>query len=266
MPKTLHSKARPETSGCAKKLPQAFQNPPHSLQNHLLNICREFGQTWNRKPPNFERPDIALALRFVTFFTFRGPVVRTRFGRKLPVPFLWGLPGLPASRQKPPQTLQNHPSNPCCEFGQNWSRNPPNFRRPKIALALRFPLFFHFSANCFLVKIGAGTPLISGGRQSLWHYVFHCFFNFRRTVLRPRFGIYRHPFWTPFWAPRCSGLNVDAKNARPETSGRFQKAATSLPKAAPRPPRRQPKASTNTSKPPVKALSRIWSKPEPKPP
>ena len=75
--------------------------------------------------------------------------MRTRFGRKLPVPFLWGLPGIPASRQKPPQTLQNHPSNPCREFGQNWSRNPPNFGRPKIALALRFPLFFHFSRTCF---------------------------------------------------------------------------------------------------------------------
>ena len=57
--------------------------------------------------------------------------------------------GVPASRQKPSQMLQNHLSNPSREFGQNRSRKPPNSGRPKIALALRFPLFFHFSRTCF---------------------------------------------------------------------------------------------------------------------
>ena len=69
--------------------------------------------------------------------------------KKLPQAFQKPPKGVPEGRQKAPQRLQNHPSNPCREFGQNWNRNPPNFGRPKIALALRFPLFFHFSRTCF---------------------------------------------------------------------------------------------------------------------
>ena len=44
--------------------------------------------------------------------------------KKLPKAFQKLPKGLPEGRPKPPQTRQNHPSNPCRECGQNWSRNP----------------------------------------------------------------------------------------------------------------------------------------------
>ena len=56
----------------------------------------------------------------------------------------------PKSCHKPSKSLQNHLSNICREFGQNWNRKPPNSGWLEIALALRFfYVFFHFSRTCF---------------------------------------------------------------------------------------------------------------------
>ena len=106
---------------------------------------------------------------------------------------------------------------------KRWPSNPwtlpkschkPAKRLPKVSrqAANSLPKRFKTTRQILVansVKTGAGTTLIPGGRKSLWHYIFQCFFTFRGPVLDYRFGIYRHPFWTPFWASRCSGLNVD---------------------------------------------------------
>ena len=88
-----HCTPKPAQKPCAKMLPQAFQKPLQSLQNHLSNICREFGQNWNRKHPNFGWLEIALALRFFyMFFHFSRTCFAHPFWKESPAPFLLGLP------------------------------------------------------------------------------------------------------------------------------------------------------------------------------
>ena len=96
------------------------------------------------------------------------------------------------------------PRNPCT---LPKSCHKPAKRLPKVSrqAAKSLPKCFKTTSQILLassVKTGAGSRLIPDGRKSLWHYVFHCFFTFRGPVLRPRFGIYRGTFGTPFWASR----------------------------------------------------------------
>ena len=97
-----HCTPKPAQKPCAKMLPQAFQKPLQSLQNHLSNICREFGQNWNRKHPNFGWLEIALALRFFLYVfslfadLFCAPVLEGITGTLFVGPTGVPCPGVPA--------------------------------------------------------------------------------------------------------------------------------------------------------------------------
>ena len=179
--------------------PKCCHKPSKSLSRASKTTCQIF--VANLVKTGTESPLISGGWKslwhyvFFMFFTFRGPVLRTRFGR-------------------------NHRHSFCWAY------------RCSVSRCSRFLAGFSVDAHTF----APGTILMPHGRK---HDLPK---PYERLPEASQKRDRRLPGGSkPTPNPKNDTSQTLHAKARPETSGRFQRVATSLPKASQRPPRRPPK-------------------------